>query len=254
MTTIDPQVETILRQSRVEGTTLFLPGQMDRTLYLAVNDVLERLGGKWNRKAGGHIFRRSPAEALAAVLETGERPDKNPLDFFPTPWPIVSRMLDLAHLGPGQWVLEPSAGEGAIAEGIEARTASYDPPITLHCVELDPGRATLLQRRGYTVYAGSFLEFVTYQQKYDRVLMNPPFTAKADPLAYIAHIERAHGMLARRGRLVSIAPSGFTFRDDRRCREFRRLVQAHGDWCALPAGSFGESGTGVNTVLLWMEA
>ena len=40
---------------------------------------------------------------------------KNP-GFFPTPKPIISRMLELADIQPGERVLEPSAGKGDILD------------------------------------------------------------------------------------------------------------------------------------------
>lgn len=254
--TITPQVEDVLRRSRIEGTTLYLPpGQLDRKLYVAVNEVLERLGGDWSRKAKGHTFKGSPQEALAAVLDTGEMPAKNPLDFFPTPPEVVSLLLDYAGLDNGQRVLEPSAGIGAIARAIAAEGLD----IELECIELDPQHVATLRASGFTTIACDFLQYSPFAQSmsapgYDRIVMNPPFRAEGDPLAYITHIDHAYGMLAIDGRLVSVAPSGFTFREDRRCAEFRAMVRAKGGWSALPEGAFTTSGTGVNTVLLWMDA
>lgn len=252
MTTISPQVEDVLRRSRVEGSTLFLPpGQLERSLYTAVNDVLARLGGKWDRKAGGHVFKADPAEKLAAVLESGRKPrreDVNPLDFFATPPAVVEQMLRRAELRPGMAVLEPSAGEGAIA----AMAVAYG--VTLDCVELDPERAAALRSLGLnlSVHEGDFLAYRT--RGYDRVLMNPPFTAPGDPLTYIAHVEHAFSLLRPGGRLVAIAPGGLTFRDDARTSALRGLVLSCGGWVELPPEAFKASGTGVNTVLLWMDA
>lgn len=249
MTQIPPQVEDVLRRSRVEGLTLFLPpGQLDRTLYQAVNDVLARLGGQWNRKAGGHVFKVDPAENLAAVLETGKKPEKNPLDYFPTPPAVVERMIVRAGLRAGMTVLEPSAGEGHIAQYLDELSMG----IIVDCVELDPERAAALRGLGLCVHEGDFLAYQT--KGYDRVLMNPPFTSREDPLVYIAHIQHAFSLLRPGGRLVAIAPGGFAFRDDRRTAEFRALVETTGGWVDLPPGSFTASGTEVSTVLLWMDA
>lgn len=249
MTQISPQVEDVLRRSRVEGTTLFLPdGQLDRKLYEAVNDVLARLGGQWNRKARGHVFKVDPAEKLAAVLETGKKPEKNPLDFFPTPQAVVEQMIARAGLRDGMAVLEPSAGEGAIVLPLHRSRMR----LVVDCVELDPERVALLRGLGLSVHEGDFLAYQT--KGYDRALMNPPFTSKEDPLVYIAHIRHAFSLLRPGGHLVAIAPGGFAFRDDKRTAEFRGLVDAVGGWVDLPQGSFTVSGTEVSTVLLWMDA
>lgn len=249
MTQISPQVEDVLRRSRVEGLTLFLPpGQLDRGLYKQVDDVLIRLGGKWNGKAKGHVFKADPTAKLATVLETGKKPEKNPLDYFPTPPAVVEEMIARAALRDGLAVLEPSAGEGAIALPVHRSRLC----LVLDCVELDPERAAALRDLGLCVHEGDFLAYQT--KGYDRILMNPPFTAPGDPLAYIAHIQHAFSLLRPGGRLVAIAPGGFDFRDHKRVAEFRALVDATGGWQGLPHGTFTASGTEVSTVLLWMDA
>ena len=45
-------------------------GQLDRALYVKVNKALEAMGGKWNRKAGGHIFSEDPRPQVEGLLET----------------------------------------------------------------------------------------------------------------------------------------------------------------------------------------
>lgn len=41
--------------------------------------------------------------------------------FFPTPFPVAERLLDLAAVAPGMSVLEPSAGTGTLADAIRRR-------------------------------------------------------------------------------------------------------------------------------------
>lgn len=251
---ITSDVEQVLRDSRVEGNLLFLPPrQLDPKLYRAVNDVLVSIGGAWKGgKVKAHVFSGSPADALATVLETGEKPPKNPLDFFATPWALAERLIEHARVAPGMSVLEPSAGEGAILD----RLARYDLSPTIAAVELDPGRAAILRAKGYlNVFEADFLapELPFPPASFDRVLMNPPFTSPADPLAYIAHIKRAFLMLAPGGRLVSIAPGGFAYRADARTRTFRDFVATNGGWEELGASAFRESGTDAATVVLWLD-
>ena len=55
------------------------------------------------------------------------------------------------------------------------------------------------------------------------------------------------------GKLASIMSTGVEFREDRRTREFRELVRLHGGRIErLPSGTFRESGTDVETVLVVM--
>ena len=111
---ISDEILDILSQCRVEKNILFLPtGRMDRQTYLAVNKVLENMGGKWNRKAQGHIFEANdnPAERLETVLSTREISDlKEEFQYFHTPRPIAEMMCGIAELDKSSHVLEPSIG------------------------------------------------------------------------------------------------------------------------------------------------
>jgi hypothetical protein len=101
-------------------------------------------------------------------------------------------MIDAAGLQPGQRVLEPSAGEGAIALGIMAEAGAAP-----DCIEVNAARASL----------------------------------------------------------VALMPSGVTFRQDTAHQEFRNMIMgAGGTITPLPSGSFKVSGTGVETVLVTIDA
>jgi len=72
--------------------------------------------------------------------------------------------------------------------------------------------------------------------------MNPPFVNGQD----IQHITHALHMLKPGGRLVAICANG-----PRQQEKLRPIVEQHGGrWESLPADTFKDSGTGVNTVLL----
>ena len=65
-----------------------------------------------------------PAEREAPLVVDGRT------ECFPTPAPLVERMIEAAGLEPGMTVLEPSAGTGAIAGPVHALGCNVD------CVEL----------------------------------------------------------------------------------------------------------------------
>src|SRR5204862_5173800 len=46
----------VLQAAYFEGDKIVLPTQLERKTYLDTNKVLERIGGKWNRKQKGHVF------------------------------------------------------------------------------------------------------------------------------------------------------------------------------------------------------
>lgn len=238
---INEDVLAVLRSAIPEGNELRLTDQLDRKLYERTNKVLEALGGKWNRKAKAHVFPADAGDLLGDVLATGEYLDaKREFQFYETPESLACRMCRLADIGHGTTVLEPSAGRGAIAN-----TARQYGGV-VHCSELQPKLADELQRQGFNVVQGDFLDTEPDPQ-YDVVVMNPPFCRSQD----IQHVRHAYCFLKPKGRLVAVMGAGVTFRQDRRAREFREwLDSVGGEIETLPRGTFKESGTDVNAVLV----
>ena len=244
-------LEVINRHVAIDGASLRITKPLDRKLYAEVNAALEALGGKWDKKSKTHRFTEPPADALDAVLMDGGFHDrKRDFDQFDTPAPLADRIVELADVH-GKTVLEPSAGEGALAQAALIAGA-----FSVTCVEKDPTRACALADAGLHVEHADFLEWHSHTvtgelRRYQRVVMNPPFSKRAD----VRHVLRAYGMLQPGGRLVAIMSAGVTFRDDKLTCDFRALVDAsRGSIVNLPDGSFVESGTDVRTVLVTLEA
>lgn len=245
-TTIAPEVLAVLASAETDGNAVKITARLDRNAYVQVNKILEAAGGKWNRGAKAHLFPSDAAPVLAALMADGSVVTAQDEGYFPTPAAVVADLLDLADLEPGMEVLEPSAGDGAIAGPAAARGCAVD------CVELNAKRADGLRSAGFarTVTAGDFLE-VPQRPAYDRVLMNPPFAGKADA----AHVRHALGFLRPGGLLMAVMSAGVTFREDRGTAGFRDLVdEAGGVILPLPDDAFKESGTGVRTVLVTIPA
>src|SRR3990167_7912740 len=89
-------------------------GQLERKLYERTNKALEAMGGKWNRKAGGHIFTTDPSLHLSSLLDNGSLQVAKD-GWFPTPRQVIEMMLE--RVEPAGKVLEPSAGESATPPG-----------------------------------------------------------------------------------------------------------------------------------------
>jgi phospholipid N-methyltransferase len=245
MKLIGEDVLAVLSRCQVDGNTILLTcGQLDRKQYVAVNAVLESMGGKWNRKAKGHVFPGDPAGKLEMVLLTGEIDRPEDFGFFPTPSSLARRVVKLADISPGQSVLEPSAGDGALADEIIKtcpRVAS------LSCIELLPDKCAILTEKGYRVELADFLGWDP-PAPFDRVVMNPPFARQAD----IDHVNKAWECLRPGGKLVSIMSAGIVFRENRKTVALRELIESHGAIERNPDGAFRESGTMVNTVTVVM--
>ncbi|WP_424863065.1 class I SAM-dependent methyltransferase [Streptomyces sp. MMS24-I29] len=237
-------------RTRTDGHRLVLTGpRLAPALYQRVNEVLEAVGGRWVMNEKAHLFPLDAAQALAPVLATGEvmtpREKRTLAQYFPTPGPVVERLVALADLKTGMSVLEPSAGTGAIAAAAAAHGAIVD------CVEQDPGYAAILSgtRIARRVQVADFLT-VPAGPRYDRVLMNPPFTRGTD----MTHVIHALRFLEPDGLLVSVMSWAVTERT-RSTAAFRELVEQHGGRVeALPARAFAASRTTVDTVIVTIPA
>lgn len=169
------------------------------------------------------------------------------IDFFPTPSAQAQRMVQLAEIKPGDRVLEPSAGNGNIADAAAAAGAQVD------VVEISSQLRDILKAKGYEVVAHDFMEYQP-SEKYDAVLMNPPFSNRLDA----AHIMRAYEMVKPGGRLVAIAGEGVFFGSDQKAVAFREWLEHHAaEVEQLPAGTFTDNKllarTSANGRMLVME-
>lgn len=164
-------------------------------------------------------------------------------DFFATPSQVALDLVTEAEIELGMAVLEPSAGTGAIAEAV--RLFTHD----ITCVELNPERAATLRAKGFEVQEEDFLDIVPVA-RFDRIIMNPPFSRQQD----LRHVLHALKFLKPGGRLVAIMSSSAERPAHKLGEHFTREVERlGGDFWRLPAGSFRESGTSVNTTVLRIE-
>lgn len=248
---ITPEVRDVLERGSWPDEALFeLPkGQLDRSLYQAVNKVLVALGGKWNRQRQGHAFTGDGKAKFDEAMSAGVAVDqKRTMEQFFTPPEIADRLVEMAMPSSRDEVLEPSAGAGAIIDAL-VRGGVHLTQIT--AVELDPALVADLRTKFgqyyQMVHEGNFLTLPDYGATFDIIVMNPPFGRGAD----MAHVTHALSILRPGGRLVAIMSPHWTFASDSASAAFRDLVgQHHQTWDSLPDGSFKASGTGVSTGIL----
>lgn len=245
---INNEVLAVLSRCETDGQALTLPGQLERRDYVAVNKVIEAAGGKWNRKAGAHLFADPAEPIIETILLTGEVVSrKQELQFFETPPEVVGQMLAMAEVCRDDVALEPSAGRGAIASALAQCALAVD------CVEIDERNAEAIRAAGYA--RGLWLtDFLTMDPDpvYDVIIMNPPFARQQD----IAHVMHALEFLhPAGGLLVSVMSLGTTFRQNRVTQDFQALVKGRGgEFTPLPDDAFKASGTGVKTVIVTIPA
>lgn len=244
---ISPEVLEVLNRSTITDNSLTLPPeQLDRDLYVKVDKVLKAAGGKWNRKAKAHLFQDDPRKVLGLAIETGKIVDpKKEFEAFYTPPRLAKLLVEEAKVGPAMTVLEPSAGEGAIALALREHWASPE----IKCFEVRPESFKKIEAAFATVCC-DFLQVEPIGYAFDRVVMNPPFSNGQD----VDHVMHAWKFLKPGGRLVSIMSAGVKFRNDNKYKTFRSFVEEIGGRIVdLPEGSFKASGTNVNTVMVTMD-
>lgn len=237
------EVRDVLMRSSVNGNVIILPpGQLDRGLYIKVDQALANAGGKW-RRGVGHVFSSDAAPKLAAMLGTGVSVDEKKRDqaFF-TPPGLAKRVAEMADVC-DRTVLEPSAGMGHLAVACWLCGA-----YVVDCIERNSEYLTSLTSAGLgDVHIADFLSVTAAdleKEPYERIVMNPPFTKNQD----IAHVRHALNWLAPDGILVAIMLNNQTRKG------FMGLVAEYDpEIQELERGAFKESGTEISTIIVKIE-
>lgn len=167
------------------------------------------------------------------------------IDFFPTPEEFAADLVDRLGIEPGMVVLEPSAGHGMLAE------AARDAGATVEAVELAGDLRDILHEKGFSLVGNDFME-TTPSQRYDAVIMNPPFSNDMD----IDHVRHAFGHLKPGGRLAAIVSSMAGQRSNKKNKAFREWLDDLGaSEEMMPEGAFKDSlnPTSVRTKIITIE-
>lgn len=97
--------------------------------------------------------------------------------FYPTPPKVAEKMLAKAGKLSGRSILEPSAGKGDLADAAVGKLECYYHTRCrelVHCIEIEPELQAAIRGKGYPLVGTDFLTFWP-DEKYDLILMNPPF-------------------------------------------------------------------------------
>ena len=99
-------------------------------------------------------------------------------NFYPTPYPLIEKMVNGLDFDKIKTILEPSAGKGDIVDFITNKFNRYyyvnNKKYDIDCVEIDDELRATLKGKGYRVVHNDFLKFNTLKH-YDLIIMNPPF-------------------------------------------------------------------------------
>lgn len=158
-----------------------------------------------------------------------------------------------AEIGGRLRILEPSAGNGALADPVRDMGAAVE------CIEMDTGRAAVLRAKGHSVTQRDFLTMSPTDFAgglFDGVVMNPPFDRGRD----CDHVRHALQFVKPGGFVLAIMSASAEVAEDKRRQAFRahlaKTCSAAGRYYSdrwfqdLPEGSFAHAGTMVNAVTL----
>jgi len=207
------------------------------------NEVLADYYGEVLPDASPHPDEAQPGDLHS---KTG-LPAKN-LSFYPTPPAVVEAMLRNIYVK-DQHVLEPSAGNGNMARVLLGKGARVD------AIEIDPERARALSQIGHPDLKVTRANFLALPARptYSHVVMNPPFYGTH----WMQHVVHAFDFLAPGGTLAAVLPISAELGQSKQHKAFRAWAEQHIPWGSgftdLPAESFAESGTRINTVFLTLH-
>ena len=207
-------------------------------------------GGKDADQRGSNTiseFDKAKSYYYAQQKNTKSRDQREGVDYFATPEPVGLKMVEWAGIKPGDKVLEPSAGHGAIARFFPERTE-----VTMVEPSLNLSQRAALANGGARIVNQRFEDF-NRTNKYDAIVMNPPY-GMGGKTAY-EHLEKATQHLREGGRIVALLPRGGLA--DRRLVDFMPLAEENGIHVvadiSMPSSTFERAGTKVNTRVLVLE-
>lgn len=218
----------------------------------------EGTGGKANdyRQEKATDFDRAKAVYFGKQKKNSRTKSQEGQDYFATPEPIGYKMVQWLQSKPGQSLLEPSAGDGAIAR--------WMPDNTYNTV-VEPSRdlTPKLMRNvaGAKVVESTFENFDLHN-KFDGIAMSPPFGHGGKTA--VEHVAKAYQHLKDGGRLIAIIPDGpacqkhfdkWFYGDPEAKRKADRGI-ADGVLIAdihLPSVTFDRAGTKVNTRMVVID-
>lgn len=255
MASLTPETIALLSGSRITSSQIILDAKLPRDDYVTIAKACALFDGKWNKKAKAIVFDKGTADLCKALAGDSFVDVKKDLGFFPTPPRLAEDMVRRADVRIHHLCLEPSCGPGQIVSAL-----SDVRPGWIDCVDIHaPHIAALLNARHpngslrrFTALCADFLTLPP-EPIYDRIVMNPPFSAPGIRAVDATHIMHAWHFLKPGGRLVAIASAGLSFRTDTMTATVRDAAETFGTILPNPEGTFSPSGTDVQTVLVTMN-
>lgn len=222
-----------------ESGLLRLPKQHLRH-YSTIKQLLEKAGGRYNTKGYFYFEKGIDSQLVQNLLIKGEvvNPKKDH-QFFATSQEVGSELCAITAPGPGKRYLEPSAGDGALADIVRQAGA------TVVCIEAWDVLAKKLLDKGHQVLHRDFLTVSPEEiGLFDAIVANPPFSRGQD----IKHVTHMLSFLVPGGVLSTIMSTSWIKGSQPAQVKFRELLVGYDyELEMIPAGAFKTSGTSVAT-------
>ena len=196
-------------------------------------------------------YDRARAFYFANQKKTSKNKAAEGVDYFATPEPVGLKMVEMADIRIGESALEPSAGHGAIARWMPsyAKVKAIEPSLEL--------QSRLAMNVSADSIIGSTFEAFNVVNKFDAIVMNPPFGVGGKTA--IEHLDKASKHLRNGGRIVAIIPSGpaadkrlnaWLYGNDKEegAKDFYLVADV-----LLPTRTFERAGTQVATHIVVLE-
>jgi hypothetical protein len=184
----------------------------------------------------------------------GSRDSRQGKDYYATAEPLGQKMVEWLDINPGESVMEPSAGHGAIAMWFpeKANATVIEPSYSLF------SKLNARAGGGNRKIINDIFENHNVVNKYHGIAMNPPFGSGGKTA--IDHVEKAFEHLHNNGRIVAIIPQG---QADKRLDKFLngeddkgKLLHPTAHLIAsikLPSIAFEQAGTAINTRIVVID-
>lgn len=240
-------IEQELAKLEVHAGRVLLPGQI-LLHYAEIKRRLEDAGGRY--VVGKKEFVFEPGidcrEILSRLVKGESINFQQEYQFFATPPDRAEEVVEEVRwtLGTleGKRILEPSAGDGALADVARRYGAEV---VTIEKWNVN---AIKLRNKGYAVIERDFLS-VTPEEigLFDAVIANPPFAKGQD----IEHVQHMFRFIKPGGAMSVIMSPGWVASNNRKHEQFREFLETQDvTMTRIEAGAFKTSGTEVPTLRL----
>tara|TARA_Y100001956_G_scaffold78641_1_gene90683 strand:+ start:3536 stop:5203 length:1668 start_codon:yes stop_codon:yes gene_type:complete len=234
----DPRAPEWMHDRRLYDKTLFCLEFKDSHVkkppayFSEVHEIMVACGGAPEKsEAGmpGYRFDYDFETLRETLVLMGSIPEQRSHQFYHTQENEAKRAVSWCAIEPGMDCLEPSAGQGHIAQYMPADT---------QCVEISKVQSAILQAKGFKVDNADFLEWAKSAGNYDRIVMNPPYT---DSQAK-EHVQAAAELLKHNGKLVAILPASL--------KNTTLVDGLQHEWSEVIDNAFVATGTNVSVIML----